>query len=87
MGIQCRVLIAEFSKFKMDYAGLGGGLAGGSARHGQFLLCAKCDAGLWGIRRRFPLVLFVVLCDDVVRKLCARAIHSVSVRVCAREKE
>ena len=29
----------------------------------------------------------VVLCDDAVRELCARAIHSVSVRMRAREKE
>ena len=30
---------------------------------------------------------FVVLCDDVVCELCARAIHFVSARVRAREKE
>ena len=91
LGIQCRVLIAEFSK--VGDAGFGGvrGDPGDRSippsRHGQFLLCAGCGAVLWGIRRRFPPCSFFVLCGDVVHELCARAIHSVSVRVYAREKE
>ena len=50
------------------------------------VVCELCVQGCGGSGEGSPVFL-VVLCDDVVRELCARAIHSVSMRVCAREKE
>ena len=55
--------------------------------HGQFLLCASCARRLMVDSAKVrPDMFCVVLCDDVVRKMCTRVIYSVSVRVCAREK-
>ena len=69
---QCKVL-----KFKVQ-----GGRGGGRVVVVRELCAQGCGGSSEGLT-----MFFVVLCDDVVSKLCVRAVHSVSVRVRAGEKE
>ena len=65
LGIQCRVFIAEFSK--VDDADSGGGPPRMVSSCCVRVVTQSCG----GFGECSPMF-FVVLCDDVVRKLCAR---------------